>query len=372
MKGLKSIVCLAIGLTVFTGCDKALSGLFQDPAERRRTEGAERAAREELARQEREKTERLEHEKQETEKLMTTLPALVDTRIKMLRSKENELTDALKGIAGDRRLAEKAILSIDDRRGLEYTVYNLMTNQDLNTLAVKYVGCDFSALKSEFTEAIRFHKTSHAELTQTLKNNAEEYKKQVKDADKDVDVANQTAQNAVGIAHDNILRRIEKLEIQKRFLLESRVKESDPRLKAVDVQLERLQQLLEVSGGSTAHMNATLLESAARRKVTRAQDEKESKDATAISDSQSKGDLYNAAQIYRGRSIDKLLNAMSTQSNILSERLCAVEASADTLEESKVRLSLMEYPDLVKLRDEVVSDTRAKLGTALTAPVGGK
>jgi hypothetical protein len=114
-----------------------------------------------------------------------------------LRAKAEDLSDTLKSIAEDRRIAEKATASIEDRRGLEYTVYNVMTNQDLNRLAVKYTGGDFSALKVEFTEAVRFHKTSHSALAQELKGNAENYRMQVKDVDKSVELANQAAKNAV-------------------------------------------------------------------------------------------------------------------------------------------------------------------------------
>jgi hypothetical protein len=335
---------------------------------------AERQAREKSARLEREKAERLEREKGETEKLMATLPGLVKARIKLFKTKADELTDALKGIADDRRLAEKALSSVEDRRGLEYTVYNVMTNQDLNALAVKYTGSDFSALRSEFTEAVRFHKTSHTALTQTLQKNAEDYRKQVKDVDLSVDVANQNAQAAVSAAHANITRRIETLEKEKVSVMASlrNRSERNSRIEVIDAQLERLGQLLELSGGSTAHVKATVLESAARRKFDRALDEKESKDTAAISASQFKGDLYNAAQNYRGRSVDRLLNAMTVQAAVLSERLCDLETTLETLEEAEARMRMMEYPDLVKLRETVMSDTRVKLGSALTAPVRGR
>jgi hypothetical protein len=358
-------------VAVSSGCDKAVSGLFQDRSERRRTEAAARLAREEAVRLEREKAERLEYEKGETEKLTATLPALVKARIVLLRTKTDELTGALKGIAEDRRLAEKTLSSAEDRRGLEYTVYNVMTNQDLNALAEKYMGSDFSALRSEFTEAVRFHKTSHGALTQTLQKNAEDYRKQVKGVDDGVDSANLTARGAVNTANANIVKRIRKLEKDKQELAARKVKESDPRLKALDEQLERLEQLLELSGGSTAHIKATVLESSARRKFDRALDEKESKDTVAISESQFKGDLYNAAQIYRGRSVDRLLNAVTTQAAVLSERLCDLETTLETLQESEARMKMMEYADLVKLRDSVVSDTRVRLEKALVAPVGG-
>ena len=366
----KSVFWCAV-MVVSSGCDKAVTGLFQDRAERRRLETAQRLAREDTERLEREKAEQLEYKKVEAEKLMATLPSLVKARVKLLRSKADELTDALKGISDDRRLAEKAVSSIGDMRGLEYMVYSVMTNQDLNVLAVKYMGSDFSALKSEFTEAIRFHKTSHTALTQTLQNNAEDYRGQIKGIDEGVDSANRTAQNAIRATHADSVKRIEELQRRKRFMLEAKVKEDDPRIKALDEQLDIQAQFLKQSGGSAAHMNATVLESSARRKFDRALDEKESKDTAAISESQFKGDLYNAAQVYRGRSVDRLLNAMAAQAAVLSERLCDLETTLETLEESDTRMRMMEYPDLVKLRETVMSDTRDKLGKALTAPVSG-
>lgn len=311
--------------------------------------------------------ERLERERVEAENLRTMLTPLVKTRKELLKEKAEKLATALKEIASDKRLAEHAVASVEDRRGLEYTVYNVMTNQDLNALSVKYTGGDFGALKSEFTEAVRFHKTSRTELTQAMQNNASEYNRQVKGIDQAVDVANQSAQDSVNAAHANILKRIEKIEKEKKNLLMMRnVKEDDPRLTAINMQLERLEQLLELSGGSTEHVKATVMESSARRKFDRALDEKESKDAAAISANQFKGDLYNAAQIYRGRSIDRLLNAMTSQAAVLSERLCSLESALETLEESEARMRIMEYADLAQLRESIMRDARFKLEDGLT------
>ncbi|HPO38049.1 MAG TPA: hypothetical protein PL176_08575 [Kiritimatiellia bacterium] len=364
---------LCAAAVVFSGCDQASTVFVLDRAGRHRMEKEERLAREESARLAREKAERLEHEQGEAEKLRATLPDLAKARVKLFKTKADELTEALKGIAEDRRLAEKAMASVEDRRGLEYTVYNVMTNEALNALAVKYTGGDFSALRSEFTEAVRFHKTSQAALAQSLQKNAEEYRRQVKGVDDGVDAANQNAQTAVNAAHANIMQRIAKIERErKEFLAVRKVREDDPRLKTLDATLERLEQLLELSGGSTAHIKATVLESSARRKFDRALDEKESKDTAALSASQVKGDLYNAAQVYRGRSADRLLNAITSQAAVLSERLCDLETTLETLEEAESRMRLMEYPDLVKLRETIMSDARVKLGNALTAPVGGR
>ena len=93
------------------------------------------------------------------------------------------------------------------------------------------------------------------------------------------------------------------------------------------------------------------------------------KDAEALKESQFKGDLHNAAQDYRGRSLDRLLNAMTTQAVVLSERLSSVEMTFQELEDSEARMSLMEYPDLIKLRDTITHDTRLKLEGGLTAPI---
>ena len=151
------------------------------------------------------------------------------------------------------------------------------------------------------------------------------------------------------------------------------MKTDDPRLTAINAQLERLNELLELSSGSTAHMGATVLESSARRKFDRSLDEKESKDTAAVSENQFKGDLHNVAQTYKGRAVDHLLNAMASQTAVLSERLYTLETTLETLEESEAKLKMMEYPDLVKLRETVMSDTRVKLGNALTnSSLGGK
>lgn len=365
------LICTMMVLS--SGCDKIASSIVHERAERRRMETVERLARDALAHKEREEATRLEREKAEAEKLKMTLPEIIEDRITLLKTQTGELTDALKEISNDRRLAGKMVFSIEDKRGLEYTVYNMMTNTELNALSVKYTGGDFGALKSEFTEAIRFHKTSRSALTQTMQKNAEEYRSQVKNVDQSVDAANQDAKRKINAAHENITRQMNKL-IKERANVESglgRRTEKDARITAIDSQLERLEQVLELSGGSVAHIKATALESSTRRKYDRALDEKQTKDAAAISENLFKGDMYNVAQNYRGRSIDRLLNAMTTQAAVLSERLCTLEEALRTLEEYKARMGMMEYVDLVKLRETIVSDTQDKLLNALTAPVGG-
>jgi hypothetical protein len=356
---------LFAALLVNSGCDRIGPDFMRNRAAKQRMQKDTQLALQEERLRLAEEAERRERERVEAEKLMVSLPNLIDARIKFLRAKAEDLSDTLKSIAEDRRIAEKETATIEDRRGLEYTVYNVMTNQDLNRLAVKYTGGDFSALKVEFTEAVRFHKTSHSALAQELKGNAENYRMQVKDVDKSVELANQAAKNAVQSAHANILSRIAKLEKEKNAMA-LKGSRSTRQINVIDAQLERLNQLLELSGGSTAHVNATLLESDARRKFDRALDEKESRDTAAISESQFKGDMFNAAEIYRGRTIDRLMNAMSAQVAVLSERLFTLETTLETLEESKARMQLMEYADLVKLRDSVMADTRDKLHDALS------
>ena len=61
---------------------------------------------------------------------------------------------------------------------------------------------------------------------------------------------------------------------------------------------------------------------------------------------------------------------MLSQIAVLSERLCSLESMLQSLEESESRMQIMEYADLVKLRNLVISDTRDKLGSALTAEIG--
>ncbi|MDD3537740.1 MAG: hypothetical protein PHH65_05745 [Eubacteriales bacterium] len=370
MKPLILLPCCAL-IVASSGCEKAASTLINDRAERRRMETAERYARQESARLEREKKERLELEKQDTSKLLSMLPVLIKARRKLLRTKADELTDALQDIAADRRLADQAMASLEDRRGLEYTVYNVMTNTDLNALAVKYTGSDFSTLKLEFTESIRFHKVSYNKLTKELQKNADEYRKKVQNVDNEVDIANQNAQSSISATHANIIKRMDVLEREKTNIeSRNRSNKNEQRLAVINEQLERFSQLLELSGGSSAHIRATVLESSARRKFDRALDEKETKDTVAISDSQFNGDIYNASQIYRGRSIDRLQNAMLSQIAVLSERLCSLESMLQSLEVSESRMQIMEYADLVKLRNLVISDTRDKLGSALTAEIG--
>lgn len=358
---------LFAALLVNSGCDRIGPDFMRNRAAKQRMQKDTQLALQEERLRLAEEAERRERERVEAEKLMVSLPNLIDARIKFLRAKAEDLSDTLKSIAEDRRIAEKETATIEDRRGLEYTVYNVMTNQDLNRLAVKYTGGDFSALKVEFTEAVRFHKTSHTALAQELKGNAENYRMQVKDVDSSVELANQAAKNAVKSAHENILARIAKLEKEKGNVVSVyRGTQRDKKLEVIDMQLERLNQLLELSGGSTAHVDATLLESDARRKFDRALDEKESRDTAAISENQFKGDMFNVAEIYRGRTIDRLMNAMSAQVAVLSERLFTLETTLETLEESKARMQLMEYADLVKLRDSVMADTRDKLHDALS------
>jgi len=324
----------------------------------------------EKAIQKREQEERLAREKEETVNLRTASSPLVKSREQRIKRESDKLTAELKAIAADRREVDATMSLVDDKRGLEYTVFNVMTNQTLNALAVKYSGSDFSALKSEFVEAVRFHKTSHTELTQTLKKNREEYRNQVAGIDKDVDSANTAAQTSINATHANIQKKISALEQKRESILRKLVGRSEnAETKKIDEQLERLYQVLEVSTGSTLHIKATSLETGARRKYDTALEDKTVKDTGALKENLFKGDLYNAAQDYRGRSLDRLVNAMTTQAAVLSERLRSSEMALQELEDSEARMGLMEYPDLIKLREAITHDTRLKLEDGLTAPI---
>jgi len=365
------IITIAI-LIALTGCKKKnaspLETLFRlgETAQGREALRLER----EKAFQKREQEERLAREKEEAVNLRTALSPLIKSRKQRIHGETSKLISELKAIAADRRDVDAAMSLVEDKRGLEYTVFNVMTNQTLNALAVKYSGSDFNALKSEFVESVRFHKTSNTELTQTLKKNREEYSRKVAGIDQDVDSANTAAQTSINVTHANIQKKITELEQKRDFIFRKLVGRSEnAETKKIDEQLERLYQVLEVSTGSTLHIKATSFETGARRKYDTALEDKTVKDAEAIKDGQFKGDLYNAAQNFRGRSLDRLLNAMTTQAAILSERLDSAEMTLRELEDAETRMSLMEYPDLIKLREAITQDTRFKLENGLTAPI---
>lgn len=310
-------------------------------------------------------------EKEDAANLRIKLDPLIKSRKQRIKDLSAKLIDELKSISADRRKVDEEMLLMEDKRGLEYTVFNITTNPVLNRLAVKYTGSDFSALKSEFVETVRFHKTSHSDLTQNLKKNRKEYHKQVTGINQGVESANTEAQNAIISTHNSIRKKIVELERKKAFIvrrLSGRTENAET--KRIDERLERLYQVLEVSTGSSLHIKATSLETDARRNYDTALEEKTVKDAEALKESQFKGDLYNTAQNYRERSFDRLLNAMITQYSVFSEKLRSVDLILEDLEESEVRMSLMEYSDLIKLRETITHDARLKLEDSLNVPTG--
>ena len=179
MKARFGIITIAI-LIVLSGCKKEEQRLEREKAIQKRVQD------ENLAREKREQEERLGREREESVNLRKALSPLVKSRKQRIKEEADTLIAELKAIEVDRREFDENMSSVEDKRGLEYTVYNIMTNQTLNALAVKYTGGDFSALKSEFVEAVRFHNSSHMELTQTLKKNREEYHNQVAGIDQAV------------------------------------------------------------------------------------------------------------------------------------------------------------------------------------------
>ncbi len=362
-------------LVLLSGCKKQGESLFDtlfgvDQGAQEREErliGVDQGAQE---REERlinqEQKEQLAREKEDTVGLRTTLTPLIKTRKQRIKGEVDNLIGELKAISADRRELDKAMSLVEDKRGLEYTVFNIMTNEALNAIAVKYTGSDFNALRSEFVEAVRFHKTSHTELAQNLKKNREDYRRQVAGVDQDVDEANDAARDSISSTHERFLKKIAELE-QRKSAIDRRLSGSkaEKEIKIIDEQLERLYEVLAVSSGSSLHLKATSLETGARRKYDVALEDKTGKDAEALKESQFKGDLYNAAQDYRGRSLDRIVSAMTTQTAILSERLNAAETILRDLEDSEERMSLMEYPDLIKLRENIANDARLKIEDGL-------
>ena len=253
------IISIAILITL-SGCKKKdeshLETVFRlgGASQEREDQRLER----EKAIQKSEQEERLAREKEEAVNLRTALSPLVKSRKQRLMEESDKLTAELKAIAADRREVDAAMSSVEDKRGLEFTVYNIMSNQTLNALAVKYTGGDFNALKSEFVEAVRFHKTSHTDLTKTLKSNREEYHNQVAGIDQNVDSANTAAQKSINATHANIQEKIAELEQKKEFIIRRLSgKTENAETKKIDDQLERLYQVLAVSMGSTLLSKAT-------------------------------------------------------------------------------------------------------------------
>ncbi len=100
----------------------------------------------------------------------------------------------------------------------------------------------------------------------------------------------------------------------------------------------------------------------ARRKFDRALDEKESQGYRQPFRKSIQGRHVQRRRNLQGcGTIDRLMNAMSAQVAVQSERLFTLETTLETLEESKARMQLMEYADLVKLRDSWMADTRGQV-----------
>ena len=142
------IITIAI-LIALTGCKKKnespLETLFRlgETAQNREALRLER----EKAIQKREREERLAREKEEAVNLRTALSPLIKSRKQRISGETGKLISELKAIAADRRDVDAAISLVEDKRGLECTVFNVMTNQTLNALAVKYSGSDFKRVR---------------------------------------------------------------------------------------------------------------------------------------------------------------------------------------------------------------------------------
>lgn len=342
--------------SMITGCDP-----FKSASKR------EKALAQERARiiQKEQHEQRMRDEAEATARFRLSISELIQQKKESLKAEAQMVKTCLSQIDEDKRMAESQI-TLSDRRGAQYTLYSLLTNQTLTSLAVKYTGADFSALQSEFTEKIKFLNTDRQMTQRQLQKNAEMYMQEVEGIDEAVARANEGAAKELARAVSNVGDQIKKLEWEKRTLEKGlQSPRSRQRLEWVNEELNRLYLLENMNSSSATHQKATTLESSARKKTDNALLKKGDRDADVLVESQLRNTVYSITEVYRGRSIDKLLSAMDSKRNVLFVKLADIEHAFITLDESERKMDFMGNGDLAKLRDTISQSTTEKLGEVL-------
>ena len=310
----------------------------------------------------------------------------------LLRSIVDDSSKEMEVILEDQKRLSEALLAIEKENAKRseaaktngWTRYEkaevvMMQLKDsvMNELALRYLGEDFSALRTECRGKIKTALALQADTAKRLKENREKYQRQLVGIEDEVDAKTSKAQEITQQANKDLEARMADLT-----RLKKRKEQSLARLRAIDrkpqwvqkeiqvveqdimklgKEISRVGEIVAVSRGNVAHLAATAAETAARRKGDAAISVRQDEDNAVHAEMAHVRTVFNLAAEFEGRSLDKLSASMRSRKDILSVRMNDAQEKIEFLNRASLNADLLKPGELEDLRQKVA----AKIGDTM-------
>ncbi len=323
-------------------------------------------------------------EKEEKDKTLKLLQDLVAREEKNLQKIIEEHKIWLQELEEDKGQLSEALIAVEKKakeadersRKREQKRYSnaervllILNDKDINDLAKKYLGEDFTALRAEYQDKVNAILRMHKEQSRRLKANRDKYYKSVAGISEEVEKKNEAASQKIRDSYtlienklnqllkkkENVERKIERIATVR--LSNSRTRqeaaELERQLKSLERDIETAQERYALARSQVTHLDATVAESSARRKFDTAIETRQTEDNDVHKDMQHESNVFNTANLYEKISLDKIRNALQTRSDILTKAINDAESKLDFMRSTSANMDFLNSKDLEKVREKI-------------------
>ena len=253
----------------------------------------------------------------------------------------------------------------------------VLKDADMNALALKYLGEDFTALRAECRGRIKSVLEMQSKTERRLALNRAKYRNRLEGIEDDVDRKTTKAQEITASANKDLEKRLSELESQraKRQEILERLKKKENRTKAVveeinalqsevsvlDKEISRVGEIVAVSRANVAHIAATAAETLARRKADAALSARQEDDNAVHADMAHERSVFDLAMTYEGRSLDRLCEAIRSRKDTLFVRMTDAQRKFDMLEQSLVNADLLSPEQMDAMKTTLAEKLKTKI-----------
>ncbi len=342
-------------------------------------EKEERAKAEEEARIRKE-----QEEKAEKDKTLKMLQGFIAREEKNLKKIIEEHRIILEGIEDDKELLTEALTAVEkeakeaDERSRKrgQTRYSnaervllILKNEDINNLAKKHLGEDFSAMRAEYQDRVNTALRLHQEQTKRLKASRDKYHKSVAGLDEEVEKKKEVASRKILDSHTLIGNKLDQL-LKKKEKIEGRIKRMETamvsnrrrekeaaelkrQLQSLEKEIETAQERYALAKSQVAHLDVTVAETSVRRKYDTALKINLTEESDIHKDIQHKSNIFHVATEYENRSLDMIRNALKGRSDILVKAINDAESKLNFMRSTSANMDFLNSRDLEKVREKI-------------------
>lgn len=248
-------------------------------------------------------------------------------------------------------------------------VMMILKDKDMNDLAIKYLGEDFSALRTECRGKVKAALDMQSATSKMLAENRARYRRQLEGIEEEVDRKATKAQEITIQANKDLEARLMEVEKarDKKALQLKRLRAIDRKSQWIvkeehavqeevyklEKEISRVREIVAVSRGNVAHIAATAAETLARRKGDAALSSRQDDDNAVHSEMAHVRTIFNLATEYENRSLDKISASMRSRKDILSARATDAQRKLDFVLQSSANADLMRPDELESLRRRI-------------------